>query len=302
MKRNFHPRKGIAFSIAILIVSLALIPSGGTKLVNSPEDFNDNCEGGIFGLQGHIAFNYNEDDFLNPIPPLSGYCEFAMNVSYRVSGLFANMLIYLLGRWRTNIVVELSVEDVPEWAYVGVYPKTVSPMISTKWKSEGCRVQISVDENAPAYEISYFKLKAKSISVKGPFRMLTWINDTEHVEEIPFVPGYFPIIHVNPENYYLETPPGEITNLTILIENIGNGLTSVNAEVIQIPSDDWWCYIQPETVLDVGESKNVSFFIMPPGNFSGFETIRLGFTPSYFYDPTQQGSTQIHTITVHYKP
>jgi len=259
-------------------------------------------EGDIFGLQGHIAFNYNVDDFLKPIPPLSGSCSFVMNVSYRVSGLFANILIFLLKRWRNCIGIELSVDDVPEWAWVGVSPNYITPMIGTKWKSEGFRIQISLNENAPAYEISYFKLKAKSISVKGPFRMLTWINDAEHVEEIPFVPGYFPIINVNPENNYLETPPGEITNLTILIENLGNGLTSVNAEVIQIPSDDWWCYIQPETVLNIGESKNVSFFIIPPGNFSGYETIRLSFTPSYFYDPTQQGSTQIHTITVQYNP
>ena len=294
-------RKGITLAITALFVGIAITPICAAQSANTTENINNKSLGHYFGLEGNIRIIYNATACFEPIIPLTGeYCR-VISVSYKITGILAVFISRLLSG-RMDMEITLSVEDVPDYATVRVSPKVVNTVIGTQWNSEQCYVYISVNEDAPAYEISYFSLKATSVSIKGPLGLLTWIHDAEHVQDIPFVPGYLAIIDIIPETTYIETPPGEITNLSILFENIGNGLTMVNAEIIQIPSDDWWCYIQPETVLGVGESKNVPFFILPPGNFSGREDIRLSFTPSYFYDPTQQGYTYIILITVHYRP
>jgi len=200
--------------------------------------------------------------------------------------------------------IKLAVEDVPEYAAVMVSPSAVHCSISAMWESEQCYVHVSVDENAPAYETSYFTLKATSASIfKGPLGFVPpLIHAVEHAQDIPFVPGYIPIIDVNPETYSIETPPGQITELSLHMKNLGNGLTMIESEIIQIPSDDWWCYIQPETILDVDETKDVPLFIMAPQNFTGHETIELAFIGSYYYDPSQHTPTYGYYITVHYKP
>ena len=296
-------KKQLVISITILFLGVAVTPiTQGTIIENTTENINNKSRGYYFGLEGNIKFSYNTTAFLEPIKPLGGATIRIINVSYKVTGILAVFISYLLDRWGDFMTIELSVEDVPDYATVRVSPKVVIRVIGTQWFSEECFVYISVNEDAPAYETSYFTLKATSVSIKGPLGLLSWIHDAEHIQDIPFVPGYIAIIDITPETTYIETPPGEITNISILFENFGNGLTMVNAEIIQIPSDEWWCYIQPETVLDVGESKNVPFFILPPGNFTGYGDIRISFTPSYFYDPTQQGYTNIITFTVHYKP
>ncbi len=293
-------RKGITLAITALFVGIAITPICTAQSANTTENINNKSLGHYFGLEGNIKFSYNTTTFLEPIIPLTGGITRRINVSYKVSGLFAPIICELL-KGRRDMEITLSVEDVPEYATVWVSPNVVHRFISPMWDSEQCYIHISLTEKAPAYETSYFTLKATSVSIKGPLGLLTWIHDAEHVQDIPFVPAYLPIIDITPETTYIETPPGEITNLSIFFENLGNGLTMVNAEIIQIPSDDWWCYIQPETVLGVGESKNVPFFILPPGNFSGRETIELAFTGSYYYDPGQHTDTYVFYITVHYK-
>ncbi|MCK5261175.1 MAG: hypothetical protein KAJ44_03265 [Thermoplasmatales archaeon] len=298
-------RKGITLAITALFVGIAITPicaaQSANQSTNTTENINNKFLGHYFGLEGNIRIIYNATACFEPIIPLTGeYCR-EISVSYKITGILAVFISRLLSG-RMGMEITLSVEDVPDYATVRVSPKVVNTVIEPHWNSEPCYYYIALSEDAPAYETCYFKLKATSISIKGPFGLFTWIHDAEHVEDIPFVPAYLPIIDITPETSYIETPPGEITNLSIFFENLGNGLTMVNAKIIQIPSDDWWCYIQPETVLGVGESKNVPFFILPPGNFSGHEDIRLSFTPSYFYDPTQQGYTYNFTITVHYRP
>ncbi len=79
-------------------------------------------------------------------------------------------------------------------------------------------------------------------------------------------------------------------------------MTLVKSEIIDIPSPDWWVYIQPETVLDVGEEKEASLFVMPPEKFTGNDSINLSFTPCYYYDPELQGTTQTFVISVRSRP
>lgn len=294
-------KKFLSMIIVLLIIGIATTPVCTTKS-DYGENFTNLHRIGIFGLQGNINFSYNTEFYLEPIMPLTGEVVRFINISYKVSGLFAPLILRLLKVHLRSIGINLSVEEDHDYATIFVEPYIVTPGISFDWKSEMARIHISLDENAPAYKKCHFTLKAKSETYLGPFGFLTLIPDTEYFEEIPFVPGYLPIIDFTPETTYLETPPGEISNVTFFCQNLGNGLTKINSEIVEIPSDDWWIYIQPEIVLDVHESKNVSLFILPPLNFSGHDRIKLSITPSYYYDPTQQGTTYNMTITVHYRP
>ena len=302
---NNSVNKGVVVAVILLFIGVSCIPTGITSKVAPIDDIQKEPHGFFFGLRGHIMFDFNLDDFLEPIKPFGTYFV-PFNVSYKVSGIFADIITRWFIGW-THMPVELSIKEVPEWAEITVSDDIVHCEISTDWKRcEECPyIRITIDHRAPAFELSYYKIVGASICVKGSFGFFNWIHGSEGEEEFPFVPDYLPLIHVTPETTYLEIPPGQMGKLNIPIENLGNGLTLVKSEIIEIPSPDWWVYIQPETVLDVGEEKEASLFIMPPENFTGFELIHLTFTPCYYYDPDNpelQGNPYPITIAVRCKP
>ncbi|MCK5261364.1 MAG: hypothetical protein KAJ44_04215 [Thermoplasmatales archaeon] len=303
MERNNLIKKGVVVAVILLFIGVSCIPTGITSKVAPIDDIQKEPHGFFFGLRGNIRFDFNLDAFLEPIKPYGGAYYFPFNVSYKVSGMFADIIT----RWfigRTHMTIELSIKDVPEWAEITVSDNTVHCEISTDWIrcEEHPYIQITLDHRAPAFELSYYKIVGASICIKGPFGFLTWIHGSEGEEEFPFVPDYLPIMHITPEGLYIEIPPGQMGKLNILIENLGNGLTLVKSEIIEIPSPDWWVYIQPETVLDVGEEKEAPLFIKPPENFTGSEQIKISFTPCYYYNPELQGNTETLSITVRSQP
>ena len=303
MKINNLLNRGITLTVIVLFIGVYCIPTGITSKVAPLDDIQKEPHGFFFGLRGHIRFDFNLDDFLEPITPLGGVYVFPFNVSYKVSGMFADIIVKWFSR-RAMIPIELSIKDVPEWAEIQVSHDTIHCRIGTDWQTcfERPFIRLTLDERAPAFELSYYKIVGASICMKGPFGFFTWIHGSEGEEEFPFVPDYLPIISITPETNYIEIPPGQMGELNISIENLGNGLTLVKSEIIEIPSPDWWVYIQPETVLDVGEEKEASLFIMPPENFTGFESIRISFTPCYYYNPELQGMPRTERITVRSQP
>ncbi|UCF12045.1 MAG: hypothetical protein JSW06_08385 [Thermoplasmatales archaeon] len=303
MEHNNLIKKRVVVSVILLLIGVSCIPSGITSKVAPKDDIRNEPQDFFFGLKGHIKFDYNKSLFLEPIKPVSAGGIFPFNVSYKVSGRFANIIT----RWfqgRTSMTIELSIKEIPEWAGIIVSHDTVHCYISTDWERciERPYIQITLDERAPAFELTYYKIVGASDSKKGPFGFLTWIHGSEGKEELPFVPDYMPILSITPEGNYIQIPPGQIGELNITIENLANGLTLVKSEVIDIPSPDWWVYIQPETVLNVGEEKKVSLFIMPTENFTGTAQIKISFTPCYYYNPEIQGDPQIEYFTVHSQP
>ncbi len=292
-------KKGVVVAVVFLFIGVSCIPTGITSKVAPIDDIQNEPQDFFFGLKGNIMFDFDLEHFLEPIKPVGGAYFFPFNVSYKVSGMFADIIT----RWfrgRASMTIELSIKEVPEWASITVSHDMVHCYIGTDWETchEQSYIRITLDERAPAFELSYYKIVGASICIKGPFGFFTWIHGSEGEEEFPFVPDYLPIISITPETNLIEIPPGQIGELNISIENLGNGLTLVKSEIIEIPSPDWWVYIQPETVLDVGEEKEAPLFIMPPENFTGFEHIKISFTPCYYYNPELQGDPRIEFITV----
>ena len=299
---NNSIKKGITFAVIILFIGLVITPICAAQSTNSTENINNKSLGRYFGLEGNIKIMYNATACFEPIIPLTGEYTRIINVSYKVTGMLAKIITRLL-QGRMDMVIDLSIENVPEYATARVSPNVVNPVISTMWRSEWCYVHICVNENAPAYETSFFTLKATSVSIKGPLGLLTLIHDAEHVQDIPFVPAYLPIIDIVPEANSLETPPGKISQLNITMKNLGNGLTVVDSKILNFPSEEWWGYIQPETILDIGESKVVSLLLLAPENYSGYNQIEIASTGRYyFYDPHNFTASYNWSLIVFYNP
>ena len=55
-------------------------------------------------------------------------------------------------------------------------------------------------------------------------------------------------------------------------------------------------------LVDIDETKNATLSIQPPVNFTGSKTIKLGFTPSFYYDYNLTGNTYYTVINVYYHP
>lgn len=296
-------KKGVTFAVIILFVGIAITPICAAQNANTTENINNKSLGlgRYFSLDGHIIITYNTTAFHEPIIPLTGEHACEINVSYKVTGILANVITRLL-MGRIDMVIDLSVEDVPEYATARVTPNVINPVISPMWDSEQCYVHISVNENAPAYKTSFFTLKATSASIKGPLGLFTLIHDTEQVQGMAFVPAYLPIIDIVPEADSLETPPGKISQLDITMENLGNGLTIIDSKILNFPSEEWWGYI-PETILDIGESKVVSLLLLAPENYSGHDQIEIVSTGRYyFYDPYNSTDSYSWNLTVFYTP
>ncbi len=302
MERNNLIKKGVVIAVILLFIGTAITPICAAQSANSTENINNKSLGHYFGSYGNIRIIYNATACSEPIIPLTGEYVRIMKVDYMVNGIFAEIISKFL-RGRMAMRITLSVEDVPDYASVMVTPNVVDAAIDTRWNSEQCYVHISVNEDAPAYETSYFTLKATSVSIKGPLGLLTWIHNAEYVQDIPFVPAYLPIIDIIPETYILETPPGKISQLNITMKNLGNGLTIIDSKILNFPSEEWWGYIQPETILDIGESKVVSLLLLAPENYSGYNQIEIASTGRYyFYDPENFTASYGWILTVFYNP
>jgi len=304
MSRNNLSKKGFTYAVIVLFIGLAITPICTAQITNTTENSNNKSLGlgRYFGLEGDIKFSYNATTFRTPIIPLTGEVTAPISVSYKVTGMLAKFIIRLIAGG-IDMEITLSVEEAPEYATVRVSPHVVTPRISSRWESAECYVHISVNEDAPAYGVSFFALKATSVSIKGPLGLFTLIHDAEHVQEIPFVPAYLPIIHIVPEADRLETPPGKISQLNITMENLGNGRTIIDSKILNFPSQEWWGYIHPETILDVGESKVVSMLLLAPENYSGHDQIEIVSTGRYyFYDPLNLIDSCNWSLIVFYSP
>jgi hypothetical protein len=89
--------------------------------------------------------------------------------------------------------------------------------------------------------------------------------------------------------------------LPIGIKNLGNGKTIVENEVVDYP-DGWIVSLPAQLVLDVGEYKEINLTLIAPSNFSGVETITMGFTPHSFENYSLVGSLTVLNVLAFYNP
>ncbi|MCK4332465.1 MAG: hypothetical protein KAV40_02675 [Thermoplasmatales archaeon] len=293
--------KGITIAITALIIGLTFTPTSISQLEKTTKNNNTN-DRGPFTLQGVIKVNYNASELSEKIPPSGGYRLVHINVSYKVQGLLANTLVPFIKRKWSHMPIELSIEDVPEWADIFIVPNVVYPEIDTQWKTDGALLFISVQNTtAPAHipKIIQLCLEPQYEYLRGPLGIITLVHSPNHTARLSFVVNYYPLISVVPENDTIVTPPGQVVELPITIKNLGNAKTEITVDKLEYP-DDWDVNIISNTVININQERQVSLFIRSPQNFSGNQTIRLAFTPSYYAWSEYRGVTEFISILAYY--
>jgi hypothetical protein len=159
---------------------------------------------------------------------------------------------------------------------------------------------VTVDEDAPANTVGTVRIRATSDPISG---LLFGIKRGVREFEVGFVIGYWPLIILAlPEGNDFKIPPLRHTKIPIEIENLGNAVTYVAIEIIDIPKN--WNITFPDSIAisspafgEVNE-KEIEISVKPPKDFSR-NTIKISITPSLLGDPSQQGQTE--TLTLKFK-
>ena len=289
-------RKCLAVGIILLFIWTAIIPSTAQD-TNKPSLPTLNS---FFGLRSRINVSWDTNQTNEPLSPDGIPRTITLNVTYSgFKGTFGQLILlyYLLTKQYINISLELG--DIPGWctAYLSnshlLFPITGTP------STQSTSLVIAVNEFAPALRPFEVEIKASVDDVRGPLGFLTLIDRFEMSEQIIFRAGYRPCIVVTPESAYLETSPGTTVIDPITVENLGNGLTTIRVDFIDVPQNWVVSIIPPQMVLMVNESRIMNLSITPPIDFYGNETINVSFTPKlYPYQPGYEGPPTYVTITV----
>ncbi|RLF26441.1 MAG: hypothetical protein DRN01_04715 [Thermoplasmata archaeon] len=289
MKKNSRTLKA-SIVMGILIASLftAFLPTASAAA--------------ILHAQGNLKMEFDANAAKQTVTPLGAPIYIPINVSYLVSGIFAPAVVGIIGG-RMPAMIELSVDQAPEWCTALVSPGIVSTEVSTSYKSAQAIVTLSVDENAPAFTQSKVRIKMHARTLRG---LGCEISEVTFYDEIPFTPGYSPVISfTTPNGNFKEIGPGNTANFDIHVENLGNAPTEVTFKILNQPKG-WSPNIISMTTLGakvLGEetTKEIPFVVQPPYNF-GYHNERQSFqvslTPAYYRDPTLTGKEYVITFVV----
>jgi hypothetical protein len=202
--------------------------------------------------------------------------------------------------------LDLSIIDKPEWCAAtlsqGTLQCIIPPPKENSHQIVHTQIAVQVSDVAPAFELCPVTIQAIIEPLHGPFGFLTMMLGTSQFVNVTFTVGYKPLIKLSlPETNIIETPPEIQVELPMGITNFGNGRTTVENEVLNCP-DDWIVALPSQVILDVGEYKEINLSIIAPSNFSGVETIALGFTPHSSENYSLVGSLTVINILAYYNP
>ena len=285
----------IAFVMLCMAVSVSTLAQK-TKISHDVVPFDG------FGLQSIIYVDWDANQTSEPLV-IDVPSTVLFQVSYSiVKGFLGQFILWYYSYTMQYINVTLEIEEKPSWctAYLTT-PQFQFPIMESTSIQDTCLV-VSVNEQAPAFEPFVITIKASVDTMMGPYGYLPFIKGFVVTNEIYFMAEYYPNINVTPESYFLETTPGTPVTNPITVENLGNGKTLVDIELMSIP-EFWNFVISPsQLIIDVGESKITNLTILPPWDFYGIGIVTLSFTPrSYPWHGDENEPTLIN-IMVEVKP
>ncbi|UCH71770.1 MAG: hypothetical protein JSW62_05060 [Thermoplasmatales archaeon] len=229
--------------------------------------------------------------------PNSGVLEIPLEITFDLIGLFAHRHER---RFRNRVIgVKLSIDEKPDWCEADLSDDLVNFRIGQSEPYQSSLL-VTVNEMAPAFSQGVVKIRAKSDEIRGLF--LIKVREGEETFSIPFVIGYWPAFSYKlHEGTLMEIPPLNNTIIPIKLENLGNGPTWMNIEVIDIPKN--WNLDYPKNITLGSLASNeenkgeIKITIRSPKDFS-VETIRIKLTPSYVGRPGLSGQSEIITLTL----
>jgi hypothetical protein len=298
MQKDFWT-KGIVLGCAFMLIFLVTNVSTAIRNTNETHDI---IPSRLFGLHSYIAVTYNASQTSEPLEPNGPPRVITLDVIYQVYRvILGQFILWYYNFTQQKINVTLEIIEKPDYCTANIDNSTLWFPISNTLSVKQTALTVSVNENAPAFQLSRVAIRASVNDKLGPFGFFTFINGIETIIHVSFINGYLPLINVTPENDFIETTPGTTVVDPITVENLGNGITLVNIEVISHPMD-WSINIASSIIISVNESKVTNLFVCPPLDFCGTGIIILSFTPEYLGNPQYHGDPTIVYITVEVSP
>ena len=250
-----------------------------------------------YALKSQLKIVYDESAASDSILPFDMIKTIPVSINYRVDGLYEDDLVPLIEN--IEIFIQLFVVETPEWCDATISPSYISVYPKTDWNSNNATLRVKVYDTARPDSLGKIAIKAK---VQG----FGAVKGGLFQENVSFTPGYLPLIKITANSEtHKEVTPGEPANFVLELENLGNGITYVDTEVLN-PPKDWTIGIESNILLnsklisdDTKETTMIS--IVPPSDFGyHYETqiINIAFTPTYFKNASINGSEHIVSFIV----
>ncbi len=262
-----------------------------------------------FGLESVITIQWSANDTQKPLEPGGAprsvnftvtYCTVS---SYYLIGQIIGKIILLYCIFtHQNVTVRLELGDFPSWCTASLSDSEIQFPVNDEISTQNISLTVAVDEHAPAYAVCAIPVHVEVDMLRGPIGLLPFVNGCNQTATIHFFPGYLPHIIVEPESEYMDVIPGYTTHLSINITNHGNARTTVFAEIVDRPGNDWNVLVTDEIMVEVNMSNFAYLLVRPPDDFYGTDTITISFTPYKSDDHSQYGEPVNITITVIYEP
>lgn len=264
---------------------------------------NNEQKQSLFGLQSIISVSWDGNQTSEPLIPNGNARVITLDVSYGVvHGILGKIILWYYLLTLESVTVTIEIVDTPDYCSAVLSNSQLNFLIDDEITVRQTQLVVSVNRYAPAYEPFNIQFKASVDSVFGPFGFLPFIDGNEHIFNLYLMADYFPCIHVTPEYDSLETTPGTTVIDPITVENLGNGKTRVNTQIVNIPQN-WLVILSPsQLAIEVNESEMTNLSIKPPYDFYGYGVITLSFTPQYYNNPVHQGNPVYIQIMVEVKP
>jgi len=283
----------------ILLLTIFMLPQSAS--LNLTEAGNQSFRFFRFNSTTQIIVDDSSglDDALLPLESVEVgiTVKFKVNIQHLANFFLNNRvgkwILFRDGKEVPTATVSLTVENYPDWCTAKIKNNTVKiEEISDTFSEANTKLNISVDEDAIAFQKSNITLKATFIPDDK------WgIERSENKIDVEIMTAYVSSIDVNLTNFTRKIPPAKSTIIPIEVTNLGNGETTVGISVKNQP-DKWNISLDNATMnISIGKTKKIWLNITPIKNFKN-ETITLKFTPKSTSDASLEGETISFAITL----
>lgn len=280
---NIHTKK-ITITLVIFFSLLTLI---NLTPVTSAGFLMD-----MYSLKAQLEVSYDKEAANFPILPIDMVKKIPVTIYYSVYGKFADNIANDIPY--VEIKFDINETLIPDWFDVTPDPPNfLINSLDDNLQTYFMNLTIIIYEDSHAFKKGNIPLK---ISCNVPGKLL---EDKSLLYNVTFNVGYLPILKIDSSGEAHELiGPGESKNFDIQIENLGNGITNVYAEVIN-PPKDWTIRTTSFIQLGFRQENNkgvIPLTIKPPDSFGyheEIEVIQIKLIPAYFDNESLKGSEYI---------
>jgi hypothetical protein len=290
MKKNFRTVKtGIIFGILLLSLFTVFAPSASAA---------------IFNADPLITVTYPEQD--ENVVPNTKALRIPLETTFELYGPLASFVRASPLLQDSVVPITLNIIGPNELGVDATLENNLFDIklgVNTPWVSY---LTVTVNEDIQFNTVGTVKIKAISDPVSG---FLLGVKGGSREFDVGFVIGFWPVISPEiPKGNFQEIGPLDTADFTIDIENLGNAVTYVAIELLDVPEDEWSISMPSSVHLasavgasGSGTSKTVHLKIKPPYGFglhNERKSFRVRLTPSLLGDPNQAGQSEEIVFTV----